>query len=618
MGAIFTTTRHTRQPPRCTTLSSEYELTFALLPEGDHLYDAVSKVVLTTDPSGGNSSLSACAGGTSRYYASQNAYAEYVGSPRSAYGTGNFAILLAGTFEAVAAATVALSNDAGQAAGFAQWRMQPNYNGSATSAGAMCFLTYGGTVVATGANSLFSAGEYCVFLGVRRGTTVELWKNGILVASNTGTAQNISSAETQSIGYGWNGTYLNTAGGHRVLGAGIKGTVTADAAASLSLNPWQVFTPRPRRIFTAAATGGPTYTLAVSPLALTLAGSAVTLAAAHKVAVSPLALALTGNAVILKASHNVAVSPLALTLTGNAITLKAAHKVAVSPLALTLAGNAITLKASHALAVSPLALTLAGNDVALTYTPAGALLYDTAQTVDGFAVNSLAVNGGLSSYSLYVTPMALTTAGSSIGLYAGRKLSVAPLALTLAASAVTLKASHKLAVSPMALAITLNPVTLLKGGKRIAVDTMALALTGSAVTLKASHGIVVGTMALEIALTDVIPLAYGFSQGYDKQLLCPAPPLTKNVQDLQWKGWFLNLRRAAAHGAGLPGVRAFTLGTREVSYGDILPTTSVGAVVTGAATSGGYGAPTAAEYNALVAQVAALRAALISAGIAIT
>jgi len=125
-------------------------------------------------------------------------------------------------------------------------------------------------------------------------------------------------------------------------------------------------------------------------------------------------------------------------------------------------------------------------------------------------------------------------------------------------------------------------------------------------------------MALTLTLNDVIPLVYGLAQGYDKQFLCPATPLTKDVQDAQWRGWFLNLRRAAAHGAGLPGVRAFTLGTREISYGDILPATSVGDVVTGVATSGGYGAPTADEYNALVAQVAALRAALIAAGIAIT
>ena len=149
-----------------------------------------------------------------------------------------------------------MSNDANQAGGSNQWRLQPNYNGSANSAGAFAFITYGGAFINVGANTQFSTGEVCSFLGVRRGNVVELWKNGQLVATSSGTVQNVSGSEVQSVGFGWGTSYSTTAGGNRYLGYGIEGTIPPALAAKLSENPYSIFSPRESFIYFPDSAGG--------------------------------------------------------------------------------------------------------------------------------------------------------------------------------------------------------------------------------------------------------------------------------------------------------------------------------------------------------------------------
>lgn len=134
--------------------------------------------------------------------------------------------------------------------------MQPNYNGSANSAGAFAFMTYGGSFINVGANTQFSTGEVCSFLGVRRGNVVELWKNGQLVATSSGTVQNVSGSEVQSVGFGWGTSYSTTAGGNRYLGYGIEGTIPPALAAKLSENPYSIFSPRESFIYFPDSAGG--------------------------------------------------------------------------------------------------------------------------------------------------------------------------------------------------------------------------------------------------------------------------------------------------------------------------------------------------------------------------
>ena len=313
---------------------------FALFPSGAGCFEAVSKKLSTVLGIPGVTAT----GPSIDLGTTGSRYAPSIVVPSAAFGTGDFAVCVAGTFTPTTTIGVAFSNDANQNGGDYQWRLQPNNNGSSTSSGAFAFQTYGGSFVSAGADALFTAGEYCVFLGVRRGTTVELWKNGVLVASNTGTAQNVSSSETQSIGFGWGPTTTYVAGGHRTLGFGIAGTVQPTVAAALSRDPLHYLAKVNRPLFFdfGAAAGGDT-NISASLGTASASGYSATVDRQRTIAASLGTATAQGYAATVNRSHDIAASLGTASATGYAATVNRQRDIAASLGAATAQGYSATI-----------------------------------------------------------------------------------------------------------------------------------------------------------------------------------------------------------------------------------------------------------------------------------
>ncbi len=218
-----------------------FNTVFAITAHSYGGYDHASGKPLLAYSTGAPHTASACPYGSSLYNGS-TVYPRYLLDVKP-FGSDDFAVGVVGTFESTTAVGIALSNYVNLTSG-PQWRMQPNVHNLAVAAGAFSFTTYdGGTFSAVSATSLVTTDAPVSFLGVRRGTTLELWKNGILVASTTATIRNVTNTSTAGgIGFGW-GEYIYASTKHRALGYGIKQTITPAMAAVLSANPFMIFAP---------------------------------------------------------------------------------------------------------------------------------------------------------------------------------------------------------------------------------------------------------------------------------------------------------------------------------------------------------------------------------------
>lgn len=149
----------------------------------------------------------------------------------------------------------AQKNDAGGSP-FAQAALLFNGNTSAVYAsGSVAFFTYNTAATGVAVTGL-QDGLWHVWWGVRRGTTLELWRDGVLVASNSGTLRNIlqSAGRYTAIGSRGNGTTEGYRDGV-ALAAMFNRAPSAKEIASVSANLWQLFaTSRP--IWEPAAGGG--------------------------------------------------------------------------------------------------------------------------------------------------------------------------------------------------------------------------------------------------------------------------------------------------------------------------------------------------------------------------
>ena len=105
-------------------------------------------------------------------------------------GAGDYSIWCLAQPTASATSSILLSQYTNGTAG--QLRLQANLSGAlAETAGAMALLDYDGTFSSVGVSSGAIDGNTHLFLGIRRGTTYELWIDGALVASATQTVRNI-------------------------------------------------------------------------------------------------------------------------------------------------------------------------------------------------------------------------------------------------------------------------------------------------------------------------------------------------------------------------------------------------------------------------------------------
>lgn len=162
---------------------------------------------------------------------------------RHAFQTGDFTCAAFGRFSDQGVAVNAVSHTGASN----QWRILVHYNGSAYESGAACLFTFDGASTLVAASGVFSTNKACWLVGVRRGTTHQLWRDSVLVASATGTARDATSATSGApqVGFG-------TANSTGLLGPALlwRRALTGTEIALLSTGPTPyAFMPRmPRRL----------------------------------------------------------------------------------------------------------------------------------------------------------------------------------------------------------------------------------------------------------------------------------------------------------------------------------------------------------------------------------
>lgn len=121
---------------------------------------------------------------------------------RHAFTTTDFTAAVYVKFAAgIGSALNAFSNGGGAN----QWRLMPHYNGSGYAANNATFWTYDGSITQATSTAAFDPGVASWLIGVRRGTTLQLWRNSVLLNETTGTARNVTGATSGAIQLG-NGT----------------------------------------------------------------------------------------------------------------------------------------------------------------------------------------------------------------------------------------------------------------------------------------------------------------------------------------------------------------------------------------------------------------------------
>jgi len=217
----------------------------------------------------------------------------------------------------------------------------------------------------------------------------------ILRATQTNTSASAAGNGNWGVGVARTDVGLGAFNGSIALAAAGYFYIPEHIGAQLLNNPWQIFTPQPRRIWVdVSAAGG--YNITSDPAAFSLTGNPAGLNVSRKATLSAGSFALTGNAAGLKASRKLvaATASYALTgnavnlvyygssrvltvatgtfsLTGNSVGLKAARKLTSASSAFALTGNSAGLKASRKLTSATAAYALTCNAVAFTYGSGG-------------------------------------------------------------------------------------------------------------------------------------------------------------------------------------------------------------------------------------------------------
>jgi len=177
-------------------------------------------------------------------------------------GTGDFTILVVANPSASGTVghMLAQKNDAAGSP-FAQMALLANASSTgAASSGSVCFFTFNGASYGVAAAGVID-GDYHVWIGVRRLTTFEIYKDGVILNAGPGVAININQANRfMAVGSRGNGT--TEAFGQDVLTAAAwNRALSADEIAALGTIPAtaQIFGYR-RRLWAVSA-GVSTYTL---------------------------------------------------------------------------------------------------------------------------------------------------------------------------------------------------------------------------------------------------------------------------------------------------------------------------------------------------------------------
>lgn len=197
-----------------------------------------------------------------------NIFSRWRHNPGHNFATGDFSVLVLASNPAEALSGNFLTNHGGNG----QWRFQTNYlangtSGGAVSSGALSFMTYGDAAFMSVGSAGMVDGTPHAYLFVRRGTTHELWRDGALITTQTGTARNVTGSKTVGPAMYWHLNGLDTFTGGGVYSGNSRLYMSAAwrraVDGRVSADPWSTFAPR-RVWVPVSAGGGTTPTLATS------------------------------------------------------------------------------------------------------------------------------------------------------------------------------------------------------------------------------------------------------------------------------------------------------------------------------------------------------------------
>lgn len=146
-----------------------------------------------------------------------------------------------------------------------QWRLNPNFNQSAASSpGDYAFLTYAGSFLNAGTSGANVAdGEVHTWGGSRTGNDLGLYRDGALIASNSGTPKNVTAGTNTDMQVGgWNAGASPSTQIYFAL-AFRKGKSAAEMK-KIADKPYQILKPATPQLFFVASGGGPITNLSLA------------------------------------------------------------------------------------------------------------------------------------------------------------------------------------------------------------------------------------------------------------------------------------------------------------------------------------------------------------------
>ena len=188
-----------------------------------------------------------------------NIFSRWRHNPGHNFSTGDFSVLALASNPAEALSGNFLSNHSGNE----QWRLQTNYlangtSGGAVSSGALSFMTYGGAAFTNVGAAGMLDGKPHAYLFVRRGTVHELWRDGALITTQTGTVRNVTGSKVVGPAMYWHLNGLDTFSGGGVYAGNQRLYMSAAwrraVDGRVSGDPWSVF--QPRRVWVPVSAGG--------------------------------------------------------------------------------------------------------------------------------------------------------------------------------------------------------------------------------------------------------------------------------------------------------------------------------------------------------------------------
>lgn len=219
-----------------------------------------------------------------------------------------------------------------------------------------------------------------------------------------------------------------------------------------------------------AASAGPTYTLAIGQMSVSVTAQAIGLKASRLLTIAQMSVAVTTQAMALKASRLLSIANATVSVAAQAIGLRASRILSIAQASVSVTTQAIGLKASRKISITPMTVSIAAQSISLR------------------ASRILAI--GMASVSVAL---------QAISLSKTRAFIIGTLSVVISAQAINLKASRVLSIGTTTVSVATQAIGLLRQ-RVLAIGTMSVAVAMQSVALKAARRLTISLMAVSVAL----------------------------------------------------------------------------------------------------------------------